>query len=69
MIKFICNTGEEEFEAQIVGDNVIYMDGSKRIALVDENQDCEKCKSELDAITESARESARNKLRKERGLN
>ena len=60
---FKCNTGGEQYEAEIVAGKVIYMDGNKRIELESENQDCQSCTEEIEKEANAAKEIARQRVR------
>jgi len=51
---FKCNTCSKRYDAQIIS-NIIYMDGNKRIALKNENDDCESCSEEIKKATAQKR--------------
>ncbi len=62
-LKFVCNTCEKEYEAQLSGRNLIYMDANKRIDLTDEDQDCSSCQEEINKEVEQAKANARLKVK------
>lgn len=63
MLCYTCPTCHTIFNAEVAFNKVIYMDGVKRVTLENGNDDCANCKKELDQITATAREKAREDLR------
>lgn len=66
-LTYKCPTCDNEFEAQITGDSVIYLNGNKRITIKSEEDDCSDCKAEIKAAQEKARQELR--ARKKNGNN
>lgn len=63
MLTFKCNTGGEEYPVEISVGRVIYLKGSKRIALKTENDDCEDCEAEVAVEASQIQEEARARVR------
>lgn len=63
MLKFICNTCGTEYETEITSNRIVYISGSKRVSLTDENADCVDCEEAIKEDIEIARQHAREKVK------
>jgi hypothetical protein len=64
---FICPTRGERYEVEMTFPlRNLYTYEGKKIELKSPDDDCQKCKEELDQISESAREKARELLRQKK---